>query len=220
MSWWNLGEGSGYRGDELAVHRITCPFCSESGNFATEHHAEKRRPNSDKRLNFDTLKCGNCGGYVMCLWSASGQTWGGGNHDFKVLPWPIRVSRHPEEWPEEIGRYWVQAKRSLADENWDAAVLMARSAVQLAGREQGASGTSLRQEIDHLARQGKLPPLMKEWAHEVRELGNDAAHPVLGAPPTSPQDARDIVAFLDYYLEYLYSLPARISGYRNRPDRV
>lgn len=138
MSWWNLGEGAGHRGDTLELYRITCPFCMESGNFTFEYHAEKRKANSEERLNFDTLKCGSCGGYVMCLWSSSGLGWGGGLYDYKVLPWPQRVSKHPEEWPENVGRFWVQAHRTLNDENWDAAAVMARSAVQVAGREQGA----------------------------------------------------------------------------------
>jgi hypothetical protein len=33
---------------------------------------------------------------------------------------------------------------------------------------------------------------------------------------TSPQDAHDIVAFLDFLLEYLYDLPNRIAKYRAR----
>lgn len=55
-------------------------------------HAEKKKPNGDKRLNFDTLECGNCKGYVLCLWSAGAS----GLHDYRVLRWPIRVEKHPE----------------------------------------------------------------------------------------------------------------------------
>ena len=58
-SWWRLGEGFGYSGEDLAVYQITCPFCMERGNLETEFHAEKKKPNSDKKLNFDALKCGN-----------------------------------------------------------------------------------------------------------------------------------------------------------------
>jgi hypothetical protein len=32
----------------------------ERGNFKTEHHAEMKKPNGRKKLNFDTLRCGNC----------------------------------------------------------------------------------------------------------------------------------------------------------------
>jgi len=211
-SWWDLGEWSGYRGSKLATFQIECPFCAERGNFEVEHHAEKKKPNGHKVLNFDTLKCGNCSSYVMVFWSASRD-----HHDYKVLPWPVgRLEKFPEHWPEAVGRYWLQAKRSLKDQNWDAAAIMARSSLQVALREQSAVGNNLKQEIDDLAQKGILPNIMQEWAHNVRELGNDSAHPKPDQPPTSPQDAKDIVGFMDYLFEYLYTLPKRISEYRER----
>jgi Domain of unknown function (DUF4145) len=72
-------------------------------------------------------------------------------------------------------------------------------------------------EIEDLAAKGVLPPLMKEWSHEVRELGNDAAHPKPQTTPPTPENARDIVEFLDRLLMYLYDFPKKISGYRARP---
>ena len=45
-SWWELGEHSGYDGNNLALHRITCPFCKERGNFNVAHHVEKKKPNA------------------------------------------------------------------------------------------------------------------------------------------------------------------------------
>jgi len=214
-SWWTLGEGHGYHGNDLALFRITCPFCFERGNFALEHHAQKKKPGSSKSLNFDTLKCGNCAGYVMVLWSAS-EFGGGGLHNFEVLPWPMRFEKAPEHWPEAIGRYWLQAHRCLGDETWDAAAVMARSALQVALREAGAAGKSLKQEIDDLAAKGVLPSHMKDWAHELRELGNESAHPGQTQGATQPDDARDIVEFLDFLLKYLLDLPHQIAEYRAR----
>ena len=215
-SWWQLGEGSGYHGDSLAVYQITCPFCMERGNFKTAFHAEKKKPNSKKKLNFDTLECGNCKGYVMVLWSASEFGFRQGLHNYQVLPWPLQFEKYPEYWPEAIGRYWLQAKRNIHDENWDAAAVMARSSLQIALRDHEAKGSNLKQEIDNLAAKGILPPIMKDWSDHVRELGNESAHPTPGQGPTNPQDARDIVQFLDFLLEYLYSLPHRIRQYRTR----
>lgn len=215
-SWWQLGEWTGFQGGSLATYRITCPFCLEKGNFNTESHLVKKKPNSDKRLNFDTLKCGNCSGYVMVLWSASEYAPHGGLHDYKVLPWPLRIEKHPDHWPATMGRFWLQAKRNLADENWDAAVVMARAALQSALRDHGASGGTLMQEIDGLAKNGTLPPIMSTWSHEVRQLGNTAAHPDPGQEPVSGQDARDLLSFLDFFLECVYSLPYRIQQYRQR----
>mgnify|MGYP001576278160 CR=1 FL=1 len=210
-SWWELGEWSGHHGAELALYNITCPFCMETGNFKVAFHAEKKKPNGHKLLNFDTLECGNCKGYVMCLWSGSHNL-----HASRVLPWPLQYEKHPEHWPAAVGRYWLQAKRSLTSENWDAAAVMARSAMQIALREQGAQGANLKQEIEDLARRGLLPPIMKEWADTVRELGNDSAHPQPQQAPTSSRDAQDIARYLDVLLEYLYDLPKQIADYRSR----
>lgn len=215
-SWWDLGEFSGFDGDELKTCRIQCPFCYEKGSFSIEHHAEKKKPNSRKVLNFDTLKCGNCAGYVMSLWSRSRLSGSRGIYDYRILPFPLRVDEAPEYWPDEIRRYWIQTQRSLQAENWDAAAVMARSAMQVALRSHNASGDNLKSEIISLANSGRLPPLMKEWSDNIRELGNDSAHPKPGQPPTAPEDAKDIVEFLDFLLEYLYTLPKRIQDYRSR----
>ena len=212
-SWWSLGEWSGYDGTKLALYRITCPFCMETGNFSTEFHATKKQPNGSKIINFDTLKCGNCSSFVQVLWSAGDTV-----HDYRVQPWPLKIEHAPEHYPAAIGRFWLQAKRNLRDRNWDAAAVMARSALQLALRSNGAVGANLKQEIDNLASKGILPPLMQDWSHNVRELGNDSAHPNSDQEPTSPRDASDIVGFLDFLLQYLYTLPKKINEYRSRKD--
>jgi Domain of unknown function (DUF4145) len=212
-SWWRFGEWSGYDGTELALYHITCPFCMEEGNFSTEFHAHKKQPNGSKVLNFDTLKCGNCSSYVQVFWSAGDRL-----HDYRAQPFPLRYEKAPKEYPEAIGRFWLQAKRNLKDSNWDAAAVMARSALQLALRSNEAKGANLKQEIDDLATKGILPPIMQEWSHNVRELGNDSAHPNPEQQPTNPKDASDIVGFLDFLLEYLYTLPKNINEYRGRKD--
>jgi len=222
MSWWDLGEHSGFMGDKLELFRITCPFCLEKGNFEFEHKAEKKKANSSKILHFDTLRCNNCTGYTMVLWSSAEHMIGRNSlYDFKVLPWPLKIDVGvvPEHWSKTVGRFWVQAHRNLSDENWDAAAIMARSALQALLREKGASGSSLMQEINDLASKGILPPIIKEWSHEVRELGNISAHPIPDQAPTNEKDAIDIVRFLDFILEYLYDLPDKIQKYRQRRNK-
>ena len=212
-SWWNLGEWYGYDGTDLALYKITCPFCSERGNFSKEFGAEKKQPNGRRVIHFDTFKCGSCASFVQVVWSAADRL-----HDFRVQPWPLKVEKAPDHWPDSVGRYWLQAKRSLLSENWDAAAVMARSALQVALREQNATGKNLREEIDSLAASGVLPKILQEWAHEVRELGNESAHPTPEQQPTNARDAKDIVQFLDYFLEYSYTLPKQIREFRKRKE--
>lgn len=149
----------------------------------------------------------------MVMWSADE---GGDLYNYRVLPRASRVVQYPEYWPETVGRFWIQAHRSLTDENWDASAVMARSALQCALRDQNAAGASLKQQIDSLGKAGVLPPVLKDWSDHVRELGNESAHPQPGQPACDPVDAGDIVNFLDFLLECLYDLPNRISTFRGR----
>jgi hypothetical protein len=128
-------------------------------------HAEKRKPTSDKRLNFDVYQCGNCAGFVHVIWSAAEFGSLGGLHDFKVLPYPLKDKPDPSEnWPQQVQRFWTQAHQSENREIWDAASVLARSAMQITLREQGANGRTLKDEIDDLASRGVLPPTMAEGA--------------------------------------------------------
>lgn len=215
-SWWDLGEHVGQSGDSLALYQIECVFCGEKGNFSTEHHAEKKKPNGSKVLNFDTLKCGNCAGYVMVLWSANEYGGSQGLHASRVIPFPLKITNAPDHWPPAIQRNWLQAHKSMEAENWDAAAVMARTAMQTALRDKNATGANLLEEINNLGTQRLLPPLMIDWSHEVRLLGNQATHPDPQDQGVESNDANDIVEFLDYLLEYLYDLPQRIDAYRVR----
>jgi hypothetical protein len=209
-SWWEFGEHAGHSGRELALWQISCGFCNERGNFEPVHH-EERKNAAGKTLNYDTFKCTTCGNLTMVFWSASSSL-----HDYRAVPSSRQVTGFPDHWPKDVGRYWMQARRNLDGQNWDAAVLMARSAVQLIARLQNAAGRNLKEEIDDLAKKGLLPPVMQEWSHEVRALGNDSAHPTPGDEGPSAKDARDIVDFLGMLLTMVYNLPRDIDRYRAR----
>ncbi len=219
-SWWELGEGSGYDGNAIQLWRIKCAFCGEKGNFVLAFHGQKKNPDSDKRLNFDVYKCGNCTGFVHVFWSASDRGFGRGLFDFRVLPWPLDAKPEPSEiWPEGMKRFWVQAHNSLANENWDAANVMARSALQFVVRDKNAVDANLKGQVNDLVGKGVLHPLMKDWADEVRLLANESAHPQAPMPAeATPEDANDIVNFLDLLLFYLYDLPKQIENYRKRKN--
>jgi Domain of unknown function (DUF4145) len=217
-SWWELGEGIGFEGGELALWRIACAFCNEKGNFTLVFHEEKKNPNSQRCLNFDVYKCVNCAGFVHVLWSGTSRGFGRGMHNFRILPWALSAKPEPSEaWPDGMKRFWIQAHDSLANENWDAATVMARSALQFVVRDKKAMGAKLKVQVDDLVAKGVLHPLMKDWAEEVRLLANESAHPEAPDPiEVSSQDSNDIVNFPDLLLFFLYDLPEQIEQYRQR----
>lgn len=212
MSWWGLGEGRGYP-HGLPTYRIACAFCGVKDNFETVQRVTRNKPgDADKLLNYDTVKCGECGNLMFIFWS----TGSSGLTEYHTLPWHRSTSDHPAHWPADVGRYWIEAKRSIEGKNWTAAALMARSAVQLVVRAHGAKGKNLKDEIDDLATKGLLIPMIRDWSHEVRELANEGTHPQPGTTGTPERDARDAVQFLTFLMEVLYDLPHSIKQFRER----
>jgi hypothetical protein len=217
VNWWDLGEWSGSSGVKLAIYQIECAFCGEKGNFETVAHLERQKPgNQYKKLNYDTLKCGNCGNYMFAFWSAGQHGGGQGIHSYRVLPWNQQTTTYPDHWPADVGNYWLEARRSVEGKNWTAGALMARSAVQLVARKNGAKGKNLKEEIDDLAAKSLILPVMQEWAHEVRVLANEGTHPQPGSTGTNEKDAKDIVEFLTFLMSVVYTVPKQIEEYRKR----
>jgi hypothetical protein len=87
-------------------------------------------------------------------------------------------------------------------------------------RHKSATGKNLFDEINDLGSKGVLPPVMVEWAHEVRVLGNDNAHPTPGAPGTNAQDANAVVEYLTMLLKAVFDLPHQIAEHRGRKTDV
>ncbi len=58
----------------------------------------------------------------------------------------------------------------MKQRGWDAAAIVARSAVQFAMRDKGAAKGRLYSEIEDLANKGTLHPITRDWSHDIREL--------------------------------------------------
>ena len=70
---------------------------------------------------------------------------------------------------------------------------------------------SLKKRIEAAAADYKLTPELAEWAHQIRDLGNDAAHE---EDPFSEREAREIAAFTDLLLQYVFTLPGTLQAAR------
>lgn len=84
-----------------------------------------------------------------------------------------------------------------------------RRALELALKDKAPelTGTFYRR-IEAMAADGRLTEAVATWAHSVRELGNEAAH---DEPEPSEDDISDLAAFTRVVLEYLYTMPAKVS---------
>jgi hypothetical protein len=121
----------------------------------------------------------------------------------KIIP-----TSDPSHLPDNVGSYFRQGTDNLRRRNWDAAGTMFRKAVDIGLRHLHAGSTgNLFDRINNLPQETGVTPAMKDWAHQIRRLGNDAAHE---DEPFTEDDAKDLRSFTELFLTYAFSLPAMI----------
>lgn len=106
-----------------------------------------------------------------------------------------------------------EAKLCLAAGAWNAAVVLARRALQCATVERGApKGDPLWKQIRWLDDNRKITPEQREWADAARWVGNDGAHGtepnVAAGQPVivgvTEEDAKATVELVEHLFETLY----------------
>ena len=179
----------------MAAH--FCPHCKVYANFGQVAAAVHKVTGGSHFI----WSCANCSGGVFVI------------GDKIVFP-TIRMEAEPDI-PTDIRDDFNEALRSLNGNNAKAAVIMTRSALQGATRQQEAQGKTLKDEIDDLAAKHVIPPALQDWAHELRDGGNLVAHPEPGKT-VDMQDAEDLIALAESIFDYLYVIPAEVARRRAR----
>jgi hypothetical protein len=132
----------------------------------------------------------------------------------EMYPQPISTAA-PESVPDNVRRNFVQAEEARVRKHRETAGMAYRRTLELALKDIAPElkGT-LEKRIDKLAEQSRLTPDLAEWAHSVRELGNEATH---DAPEPSAEDVIDLASFTKVVLEYLYTMPAKVRARSPQP---
>jgi len=127
-----------------------------------------------------------------------------------IYPTPQPAPTDPRI-PEHIRRDLDEAKRCATVSAWRACATVARRAIQAACLFKGADdGKKLNQQIEQLQGQGTITNDLREWAHEVRFLGNDGAHPPkdYSQDTVTEDDAADALELAEQFLEVVFVTPA------------
>jgi hypothetical protein len=126
-------------------------------------------------------------------------------------------SKCPDHMPDNLKRVFLQAANALKRGDPDASGAMCRKVID--GSTQSLLGDeaknypSIYSRIEALAARGALTPDLKEWAHQVRLGGADAAHDL---DPFTQEEADELLDFAELYLIYVYSIPGRLEERRAR----
>ena len=199
----------------MSVFKENCPHCgTKSVAFTIIGETLWSYDDRTDRVKWDALaKCGHCGrGIVAALDMDQGNPETPPSrylHLCKLLsifPSPPSTGAPPHT-PENASRFFKQGMENLSG-NYDAAGTMFRKALDtgLKNKFPEMTGT-LNSRIDKAAKSGGLTSDLAEWAHEIRALGNDAAHE---EEPFSKQDALNLRDFTFLVFQYLFMLPGML----------
>ena len=121
----------------------------------------------------------------------------------------------PDSVPSAVERNFVQAEEARLRDHREAAGMAYRRSLELALKDidPDLKGT-LEKRIDKFAEGGRLTADLAEWAHSVRELGNEATH---DTPEPTKDDVEDLASFTRVVLEYLYTMPAKVRARAANP---
>jgi hypothetical protein len=138
-------------------------------------------------------------------------------HDFVPAGWypqsPL-VKEYPDSVPARIAKMAAEAHGSSSVGHYQAAVLMARTTVEAVAKAQGITQGNLVGKIDELYNRHLVYEHVRDAAHEVRFVGNDAAHADLVDHPISEEEASAILELMDMVLDGVFIAPAKTAAQR------
>jgi len=118
-------------------------------------------------------------------------------------PMPEPTDKHI---PDNIASDLDEAKICFVNECFRGCAVMARRAIQNACIAKGAKKDKLQHQIDELFELNKITKDLKDFAHTVRLVGNDAAHP--DEISVEKDEAEDILELAKQFLQVLFVTPA------------
>jgi hypothetical protein len=180
-------------------YSMTCPNCHEKTAVSVRAAHERR----DLGIEFEIAECNGCNYHVL-LWRHSSS-----QKILKVFPNPLPKDTD-SRIPEKIKEDYDEALLCLSVGAIRGAAILARRAVQTICKDKGAAKNDLKDQIDELFVNNIITKDLQSWAHEVRYVGNDAAHP--NAQEVTPEDAEEIIDLLDSLCEVLYIAPAKAAN--------
>lgn len=184
----------------MADHNsIFCPSCK--CHTSITKRVEYQWP-KDQHVCYEIAECNSCD-FFLLVQRRRGNI-------LRVFPNPLPKSIH-EKTPQFLKKDLEEAYLCFSAGAYRATGVLTRRALQLCCIEKGAPGSKLQDQIDWLLNQQIITKELKDWAHEVRLTGNDAAHPprdITKDEIISREDAEDILTLLEKFIDVLYVAPA------------
>jgi hypothetical protein len=193
-----------------------CPHCSTEAAFiSVTQPFEEKNPTEGSRI-IAALQCISCHEYILGI---ARYVPSAGYRSFS----PVYEAHYPlgrpqqivsGDIPDPIKASFNEALRCRWMDAFGATVLMCRRALQVSCDQGKAVGSDLYNQVDDLAKKGKITEPLRSMAHRIRLLGNKGAHGDYTDidETVTNQDADDAIVFMQHFLEHVYVLPAKLDA--------
>ncbi|MDH5449058.1 MAG: DUF4145 domain-containing protein [Candidatus Bathyarchaeota archaeon] len=182
------------------METIVCPYCHVNSTIDLRTHAD----------GFNIYQCDNCSGLMLLI--EKGRE--------VVDQYPKRIPMVDKSVPPEISRDYTEAIKCFNVGANRGCVVMCRRALQSSVIERGARKGRLVDQIDELYGNQIITKDIRDWAHEIRLTGNIGAHPDDdGLEDIQPDNAEELLKFMEEYLNYVYIMPAKVAAKRARKHK-
>ncbi|GLW96086.1 DUF4145 domain-containing protein [Microtetraspora sp. NBRC 16547] len=126
--------------------------------------------------------------------------------------WPKNFSTKVyDDLPKHIALAAGEIDRCLQAGAPRAAAAMTRTLVEAVAKDHNITKGNLQSKIEALAAAGLIGQELKEAVHEIRFLGNEAAHADFDGPPITMSEAQESAEWTDLLLDRIYQEPARVA---------
>ncbi len=170
----------------------------------TEYHGER----------YSVCLCRRCNQPFLVRQSLYGIPGEFENFTEETVLYPGESKLLPEKLPESVKTAYDQAARSLHASLFEPCVLMSRKCLEAICKIFDTKGRDLNARLGKLHEEGHIDSRLLNWAHQVRLIGNEAAHDI--DTPVTKEDARDVLDFTEAILIYVFSLTKRFESLQKR----
>jgi len=120
-----------------------------------------------------------------------------------------------EHLPPEIDALFQEARASAAAGANTAAVLVCRKILMhIAVDAKAATNQNFLEYVNHLAKNGYVPPQGKGWVDYIRTRSNEANHEIV---LMNADDSGVLLAFVEMLLRFIYEFPKLVPGTPTAP---
>jgi hypothetical protein len=154
-------------------------------------------------------KCPRCKFPMLAVQEDFGNGWEG-----PLRVFPPQDKQLGRSIPAPIRQAYREAVLCLKAKAFTASAIMCRKTLEGLCAEHNVKGRNLAQSLKALKAKGLIDGALVEWAEALRNFGNEAAHDV--KITISPQDARDIIAFTEALIEYVFTFRDQFARFQER----